>query len=153
MYNNSFAEILELIYEWYGANNADNMDHKIVNGDYVALIHHDLNTANGFSSPTNAVFTVPVGKKAVVIKAAPTRTVVADPTYRGLRLFDTANNLDVLRRVDFPGAVGIPDGGTDTSGKIPEASAGAVVELQTWNNGTASRIRGGFAVLRVVDVP
>lgn len=148
----SFAGTLELIYQWYAANNADAMDHKIENGPYVALIHHDLDSNSDYSSPSNAIFTVPDGKRAVVLKVEPSRTTAVDAGYRGLRLFDTNGNAEIVRRPDAQQSYGVPDGGLDTDGKLPEAVAGAVVELQTWNNGAASRIRGGFAVLFVADV-
>lgn len=151
----TFAGIMNDVMDWYAANNADDMDHKIVNGDFIALIHHDLNGTSGFLSPTNALHTVTTGRKAVVLKVSANNGVYLDSGNRSMRLYNTTDTADVISISNYVRSIHIPDSESDAAGggKLPEVAAEKAIELQTWNGAASSRRRGGFVILKEVDVP
>lgn len=154
---NTYSGTLNAVMDWYAANNADDMDHKITNGDFIALIHHDLDAntgTGGYVSPSTAIHTVTTGKKAVVVRVAPSQGTKSDTGFRGMRLQNTTDTVEVVSQAAFSNvATDVPDGNADSAGggKLPEVAAGKVIELQTYNQTAATRRRGGFVILKEVD--
>lgn len=151
---NTFAGILSAVYDWYVANNATNMDHKITAGDYIALIHHDTNATSGFLSPTTATHTVTTGRKAVILLSRGSTSVVNDISFRGMRLQNTTDTVTVIAQgTAFRDGRDLTDGGGGgDDAKLKEVAAGKVIELQTWNADANTRGRGGFVILKEIDV-
>lgn len=153
---NTFSGTLNAVMDWYAANNADDMDHKITNGDYIALIHHRRDTdtgTGGYSSPTTAKHTVTTGKIAVILSAQPTRAVKGDTGFRGMRLQNITDTVTVIAQSVWPISDGVPDSGADSAGggKLPSVAADKVIELQTYNADANARARGGFVILKEVN--
>lgn len=151
----TYAAIMNDVMDWYAANNADDMDARLTNGNYIALIHHDLNATSGYLSPTNATYTVSAGRKVVVMTVSANRHVVSDITFRGMRLYNSTDATDIISKEQFNNQKWVTAGATDVAGgnKLIEVAAGKVIELQTWNSNASARGRGGFVILREVSAP
>lgn len=99
----------------------------------VAFVYAGSHNANSWKAATNAVYTVPVGKK-LVVKQAYTDQNETD-TARDARLFNVTDTAEVVRRNSIPYAssVFLWSGDLATASKFPEVAASKQVRLEIWN--------------------
>ena len=111
-------------------------------------------TVSGWVPGSNAVYTVPAGKKAVVVYALPGTIIQvgSDPNNRKWRLRDTLNNVDIgqFHNVGIFGFSNSNDGDPNAKPSA-EAPTGAALSLDLWNSNSNPRQMGVAVILKIVD--
>lgn len=142
------------IEEYMANNNSDPIDHLIVEMGSVAFIHRLFQTDLGWHSPSSAVYTVPAGKKLIIVRTLPGNALQRDTGWRLARLQNISTGQTVVGPTQFqyPGWV---DGDMDSSSGslFPEVPAGETVELQLFNSGdpSAGRRIGAVVIGKIVN--
>lgn len=146
------APIWEQIWEAFDAN-ADPVDKLISSGAYRVFIFFSSQNAAAWKTPTNAVYTVPTGKKLLVISKVPSEAVAEDTANRQARFRNVTDATDVLAPGEFQGAgAGFPPwtGDVATASKLTEVPTGKQVRVELWNADATKRAMGALVICREV---
>lgn len=144
---------LETIFGYFPDINDASVDVDFVDEShpgYVILGKVVKQNASGWQSPTNATYTVPTGKKALLAWWLWTSATRADAaSNRDCRLQNTTDAATILRKGAVDDIYHAAINFTDADG-FEGAVAGKTLELQT-NHGGADRAVGGFVILKIID--
>lgn len=146
----SGTPIMEQIWEAMDAN-ADPVDTLITSGSYRIFIYMGSQNANAWKAATNATYTVPVGKKLVVLQVFASGGAPVD-TNRDARLFNSTDAAEVVR-VNAGAHSGrfSWQGDAATASKNQEIAAGKTVRLEVWNVNTTKRASGIVVICRELN--
>ena len=149
------SSIMDDIFNYLALSNTDPRDALLVSGALMAFVYFSSHNANSWKSATNAAYTVPSGKKLVVLAALTTGNNVADSAGRRTRLWNSTDSVAVVP----------PTGGGNgflnvfnflwqndfAPGAFPEVAAGKTVVMQIWNLNTTQRSTGGVVIVSEVN--
>lgn len=133
--------ILEQIWAYFAANNADPIDTKITSGNYVVLIFLSSQNAAAWKDATNAVHTVGVGKTLTLLQRFSVGSV-ADANRDG-RLQNTtdATTVDVVSG-SRDAAIITWSGDLANPSQLITVAAGKTVKAGIWNADANKRAFG-----------
>jgi hypothetical protein len=135
--------------------NTDPVDALLTSGDTLALVFLSSHNQANWKSPTNAVYTVPTGKKLIVLHALGIRPMMTDTSNRQARLQNVTDGVTVVApdRFASPNALSLLwEGDNTTPSQFPEVAAGREIRLQLWNADTTKRAVGGIVICRLANV-
>jgi hypothetical protein len=135
------------------------VDQLLIADAYRTFIYFDSHNANSWKPSTNAHYTVPVGKKLIVVQTDASGITKIDKDNRQMRFRNTTDNVDACGPTQFQSAPTITnaaDGigfqwGPDLGPPgVPVIPAGKTVRLEIWNADNNQRAIGGFVMCREV---
>lgn len=136
------TSVLEQVWAYLAANNADPADTLITAGSYVAFVYFASHNAASWKDATNAVHTVAVGKTLTVLHRFTTGN--AADTNRDARLQNTtdATTVDAVLTNGRFGSVIPWSGDLATASVLPTVAAGKTVKAGIWNADANKRAMG-----------
>lgn len=146
----SGTPILEQIWAAMDGN-TDPIDAFISAGVYRVFIYFSSHNANSWKNATTASYTVPVGKKLVVVQRFSTNAV--QDGSRDARLYNTTDAVEVDRigSGSRDAATFLWTGDLAIASKLPEVAAGKAVRAEIKNNDTNKRAMGVVYVCRELN--
>lgn len=146
------TSIWEQLWEFFDTN-TDPRDTLIQSGAYRLFVFFSSHNAASSKVATNAVYTVPVGKKLIVLSFEPSSAVRADTANRFCKFRNVTDAIDVIAESVFgsDAATFLRWGGDlGTPSKLEEVVAGKQVRLEIRNVDTSKRAMGGWVLCREV---
>ncbi|KKN74867.1 hypothetical protein LCGC14_0386160 [marine sediment metagenome] len=124
--------------------------------NWKCFIYFLRNTASGaWSTPTNAVYTVPTGKKLVCVFLWPYHGLIDDPTNRQARFRNTTDSTDVFAPASFQSEGFVLTwalvGDLAGPATFTEVVAGKTVKLELWNNTGGNRAMGVVMICKEME--
>lgn len=144
--------IWEQLWEAFDAN-TDPVDTLIQSGAYRLFIFFGSHNAASSKAATNAVFTVPVGKKLIVLSYEPSTGVRTDTANRFCKFRNVTDGTDVLAETDFnvgSASFLVWSGDLGNPSKLKEVVAEKQVRLEIRNVDANKRAMGGWVLCREV---
>lgn len=144
--------IWEQIWEAFDAN-TDPVDVLIQSGAYRVFIFFSSHNAASWKTPTNATYTVPAGKKLLVIQKGGSEALIEDTVSRRARFRNITDGSDVLDFAAFQGtgAFGFAwAGDVGDPSKLVVVAAGKTARLELWNSDATKRAMGALVICREV---
>jgi hypothetical protein len=136
--------------------NADPVDALIQSGAYRIFIFYSSQNVAVWKTPTNARYTVPTGKKLIVVATGGAQ--LHDSNFRQARFRNVTDNTNVIEPFSFGSQISatfsaiLADWGGDlaTPSKLSEVPAGKTAEVEIWNADTSKRAIGAWVICREV---
>ncbi|MEE8472439.1 MAG: hypothetical protein V3S82_04645, partial [Dehalococcoidia bacterium] len=134
----------------------DTKDQLLEFGNWKCFVYFTRNTESGdWSTPTNAVYTVPTGKKLVCMMPWPYHGLIEDPTNRQARFRNTTDSTDIFAPAAFSDRGAILSfrliGDVDGPTTFHNVVAGKTVKLELWNQTGGNRGMGAVAICKEME--
>jgi len=150
------GSILDDVFTYLAQSNTDPRDALLTSGSLIAFVYFSSHNANSWKSATNATYTVPTGKKLVVLAAMTTGDNVVDSAARRTRLFNSTDSAVVVQPTaagnGFLHGFNFLWQNDLAPGAFPEVAAGKTAVMQIWNLDTTQRSTGGVVIAYEANV-
>ena len=142
--------IMEQIWEYMASNNSSPIDYLLTSGSYKCFIYLDTQNSASWKAATTASYTVPTGKKLIVLQSLATNLLAADYANRRARFYNSSDSVEVIPHAyfhsnGFPFVEGSPTG-------LKTVAAGKTVRIEIWSGDANARAAGGVVICRELDV-